>query len=140
MQIIKSGEKELRERIKSSGMRMNKTKLSVFETLLTAGEPMSIQEIIQNVPNAHYVSVYRTVDALYKAGVVVRVPQGFKNLFELSDLFNNHHHHISCEKCGKFSRIDDKKIESMIEKISQDSGYESTNHHLELYGLCQNCR
>jgi len=140
VQIQKTTEAEFRKRIKESGMRMSEAKLLIFELLLSMDEPMSAQEIVQRITHVHYVSIYRTLDALRKAGVVVQVPRGFKILFELSDLFNPHHHHISCEECGRLSGINDKEIEALIEKISLESGYKSTKHHLELYGLCEKCR
>ncbi len=140
MQIQRAAEAELRERIKSTGMRMNKTKLMVFQLLHSVERPMSVQEIAAQITEVHFVSIYRTVDALRRAGVIVQVPQGFKNLFELSDAFKPHHHHISCENCGRLSSINDREIEDLIEKIALDSGYKSTRHHLELYGLCRACR
>jgi len=126
--------------LKDHNLRKTTVRQQLFDILLKINQPLSIQDIVKKVSNAHFVSVYRSIDALHKAGVVVQVPQGFKNLYELSDLFKPHHHHISCEKCGNLSKINDKEIEALIEKISLESGYKSTKHHLELYGVCQNCQ
>lgn len=140
MQIQSGSEAEFKQLVKTAGLRMNKTKQLVFNLLLKSDKPLSMQEIVAKIPDIHFVSVYRTVDALRKAGVVVQVPQGFKNLFELSDVFSPHHHHIACEQCGKLTDIDDQEIEILIEKVSRASGYSSTKHHLELYGRCASCQ
>lgn len=139
MQIPHSTESEFRLYVKRSGMRMNETKLRIFNLLLTADRPLSIKDMVTAIPEVHYVSIYRTVDSLRKAGVISLVPQGFKNLFELSDIFSPHHHHISCEKCGRLSAINDSEIEQSIEALSKQAGYTPTKHHLELYGLCPAC-
>lgn len=136
---ITPAEIALKERIKKSGMRMNKTKKLVFELLKESDHPLSPQEIASQIPSVHFVSIYRTLDSLRQAGVVSMVPRGFKNLFELSDHFSPHHHHISCEYCGSMKGIDSQEIETLIEKISKQSGFSSTKHHLELYGICSSC-
>lgn len=140
MQTQKTTEAKFRERIKESGMRMSDAKLLIFKLLLVVEGPVSAQEIVQKVPNVHYVSIYRSLDVLRKAGVVVQVPQRFKNLFELSDLFRPHHHHATCKVCGTTKEVHDDRIESLMNKLTKEAGLEPTEHHFELYGVCKSCQ
>jgi len=120
-------------------LRNTKAKQAVFTILLSASKPLSVQDIVQSAENVHYVSIYRAVDALQKAGIVRLVPQGFKNLFELSDLFQDHHHHATCDTCGKTNSIHSEDLERLMKNLSLQSGMKHTNHQFEIHGICNDC-
>ncbi len=122
--------------LKRHGMRVSKTKRAIFMILSSAQAPMSAQDIIEETNNSHFVSVYRGLDALVKAGVVKQVPIGLTYKYELSDAFKPHHHHVVCEKCGRSVNVDDPAVEALITKITRQAGMRPTNHHVEIYGLC----
>ena len=127
---------DFEQALKAAGLRSSKTKRALFACLSEASEPLSTQEIIKLTNNSHYVSVYRGLDALAKAGVVKQVPIGLKYRYELSDRFKPHHHHVTCEQCGRSVAIESHEIESLMEKITIESGLRPTKHHFEAYGVC----
>jgi Fe2+ or Zn2+ uptake regulation protein len=126
--------------LKNQKLRKTRVRLRIFSTLLSSTHALTIQEIVQFIPEVHFVSIYRSVEALQKAEIIKQVPQGFTNRFELSDLFRPHHHHATCEICGKTQEVDDAKIETLLQQLSVEAGLSPTKHHIELYGVCASCQ
>ena len=127
-------------KVKQAGLRNTHAKKKIFEVLRKSKSPLSVQDLVQLIKGAHFVSVYRSIDALQKAGVVKLVPQGFKNLFELSDDFKPHHHHLSCSRCGYTKEVANKNLEDLMDQLSKQAGFRPTEHHFELFGICQSCQ
>jgi Fe2+ or Zn2+ uptake regulation protein len=125
--------------LKRYGLSVTKSRKTVFQLLLTASHPMTIQEIITGNTSSHFVSVYRTIDTLLQVGLIKQVPIGFKNRYEVSDEFKPHHHHVTCEQCGTSVAINDAAIEERMNQITQRSGMQPTKHHFEAYGICVKC-
>lgn len=125
--------------IRSTGLKITKLRMEIFCLLFAAEKPLSIKDISEMVHSGHFVSVYRSVYAMQKAGVLKTVPHGFKSLFEPSDLFKPHHHHITCDECGAVVAVNSHDIEFMIDDLVLKSGFKSTGHHLEIRGVCPKC-
>lgn len=130
---------EFKEALSKAGLRATRAKMDVLKILITTHEPQTMQQIIGSAKESHYVSVYRAVDALVKASIVIRVPIGLKYCYELSDVFKPHHHHIRCSQCSKTISVESDALESMMQKIASNAGFEITSHHLELNGVCGHC-
>ncbi|MCA9332403.1 transcriptional repressor [Candidatus Saccharibacteria bacterium] len=139
MQIDDSIQSKFLEQLKANGLRFTHVRQEIFYLMASENEPLSIQYIASKINNAHFVSIYRSIDALQKAGIVKQVPQGFKNLFELSDMFKPHHHHATCEICSKSIEINNKRIEILMKELTKEAGLIPTKHHFEMYGICNNC-
>ena len=130
---------EFQKEMSRAGLRLTKTRRGIFKILLAAGKPLTIVDIAGQLPDAHFVSVYRSVDALLRAGLIKLVPLGFKNRFELSDMFLPHHHHVTCESCGASTKVHDKAIEKLARQLTRQAGMNPTKHHFEAYGVCELC-
>ena len=128
------------EALKENGLKRTKGRQEVFRILLLAGRPQSRKQICTKAKNINSSTVYRILDVLQRAGVVRIVPQGFKILYELGEIFVEHHHHAICEKCGDVQAISCRDLELVIEKIMATTNMEPSRHHIELYGICEKCR
>lgn len=126
--------------VAAAGLRMTAARKGIFTVLFSAERPLQIAEIVQQIPDVHFVSVYRSIDALLKAQLIKQVPSGFKNRFELSDMFKPHHHHITCEKCGDVKEIASDDVEKIIQHLARQSSFRHTRHHFEAFGICSNCK
>ena len=131
--------RQFEEAIRSQGLRSTEVRKELFSILSTAKAPMSTQELTKKMTAGHFVSVYRSLNTLLKAGLIREVPYGFKNLYELGDAFKPHHHHATCEVCGKSKEIHDNRIESLMKELTREAGLKPTKHHFEMYGICQSC-
>lgn len=86
------------------------------------------------------VSVYRAIELLGKLGIIHKIQMGWKYKIELSDVFVDHHHHISCLGCGKvFAIHEDERIERLIAEIAAANHLAQPSHSLEIQGYCEQC-
>ena len=121
---------------------VTKARLLVFRLLVSAAGPQSISQLIRSSKETvDRVSVYRTIELYEKLGIVQRINIGWKYKLELSDIFLEHHHHISCINCGRVFAIEEEAgVEKLIEKLGESSGFILTSHQLELQGYCSKCQ
>ena len=99
----------------------------VYKLLLQQGEEIGLA------------TVYRVLTQFEQAGLVIRHNfEGGHSVFELAS--DNHHDHIVCVKCGKVEEFIDDEIERRQQQVATELGFELTDHHLNLYGLCPACQ
>jgi Fur family transcriptional regulator, ferric uptake regulator len=136
-----SSKQELSALLKKHKVSVTSARLAVFEALSRLG-PCTFAELNHELsPSVNRASIYRTIKLFESLGVVHRLPMGWKYKLELSDLFNKHHHHISCAGCGQISVAkEDRQIERLILDITSGAGYEHLSHSLEITGLCAGCQ
>ncbi len=110
--------------------------------LLWDKEPQSMHDLAENSRTLlDRASLYRTISLYEKLGIVQRIYIGWKYKIELSDIFSHHHHHISCQSCGKIVAItDEDHIEQLITDLAMRHGFQAQNHQLEIRGLCAACK
>lgn len=131
----------LRKILEDNDLRITKTRLFIFN-LLQDHETQSIADLVERSANkVDRVSVYRIVDLYEKLGVIKRINIGWKYKLELSDIFQDHHHHISCIGCGRMVAIrEEEGLENLIDKLGKTAGFILTSHQLELQGYCGKCQ
>jgi Fe2+ or Zn2+ uptake regulation protein len=123
----------------ANGHSATKPRLLIFELLFSEHKALSVQQIIDMTSDIDTASVYRTVNLFEKIGILNRVWNGFKNKVELSDDFLSHHHHFTCEVCGKLQTITDHNLEHSIHLLQGLYGFEIRHHLIELMGVCSDC-
>lgn len=132
--------RNFKEQLKKHGFFATKPRIQLFKALLHH-QSMSMPELIEKLPNQDKSSVYRNVELFEKLGILHRVRLGWKSKFELSDLFNAHHHHLTCLKCSKVIVIDeDLVIEQELMRLSYLESFKPIDHTLEIRGLCRECK
>jgi Fe2+ or Zn2+ uptake regulation protein len=134
-------EKLLRKILEDNHYKITRARLLIFK-LLRNNEPQTITRLVAaSTKKIDRVSVYRVINLYERLGVVKRINIGWKYRLELSEIFLDHHHHISCLGCGRVVAIkEDVEIEKLIEKLGKTSGFVLKSHQLELQGYCNQCR
>lgn len=125
--------------LKKHGYSLTKPRLAVFNALL-GQEPLSMHELVEKTVGVDRATVYRTVSLLEELRVVLRINLGWKYKLELSETFSSHHHHISCEQCGKTIALNERALEQVVERLSTLHGFTPTAHQIEIQGYCQDCQ
>ena len=125
--------------LQKKGLRLTKVRTLVYSALHSANGPLTIQQIVDICQEVHFVSIYRTIDVFLQSGIIKQVPIGFKNKYELSDAFKPHHHHVTCDLCGRSVAVNQQSIERLMSRITQAAGMVPTHHHFEAYGICSMC-
>ncbi len=135
-----SNDKRLKKILQERGLRLTKARMLVYIVLHDADAPLSIQQIVDCCTSVHFVSVYRTIEVYLQNGIIKQVPIGFKNKYELSDYFKPHHHHVTCNICGRSTSVNQQSIERLMNTVTRAAGMIPTHHHFEAYGICKTCQ
>lgn len=121
-------------------LRVTSPRRAMLKLLVAERRPLSAEEIHQQIGpgNADLVTVYRSLEAFEKAGIVQRILlENGKGLFELVEE-NHHYHHIICRKCHRAEKLDFCEAEKLMQ-LASNLGYSQVSHVLELYGICSDC-
>ena len=127
--------------LKQNKLSDTATRRQLFEIIQTQNEPYPITKLVDLASQKmNKSSVYRTVNTFEKAGIIKKVYSGWKESVELSDLFNNHHHHMTCIKCSKIIAFNEPEVlvEELLE-ITKKYSFYPTTHSIEFYGVCADC-
>ena len=132
-------------RLAAQDQRYTAKRRALVDLLRTAGRPLTVSEIVAE--GAPVSSAYRNVTVLCEAGVARRLV-GADDLgrFELSeDLSGHHHHHLVCQSCGTVADVRaapslEDALAAAARLAARESGFEITDHRIELVGRCPDCR
>lgn len=115
-------------------------RIEIFETLLKAEKPLKNGEVAKRTPNVDRVSVYRNLELFSRIGITETTIKGWTPLTELAEPFKVHHHHLTCEQCGRVIEIEDGVLENILGSIVSKYNFTLNKHLVELTGLCENCK
>lgn len=100
-----------------------------------------MRELVSRCKGVDRASVYRTVSLFEQLGILQRLQVGWKHKLELSDAFQEHHHHASCLRCGTSVELpENDELETSLRTMAEAYGFRMDRHQLELQGLCRNCQ
>lgn len=131
------------EKLTQNGYRLTsplKTVIEVIQYTTRSLTPIEIFEIAKATnPKIGLVSVYRSLEKLEAVHLVQRVhqPSGCQSFVPASD---NHEHLLLCSVCGEVKTFAGDDIRGLIKQISTQTGYEITDHWLQLFGKCPKCQ
>lgn len=130
------------EILKSKGFSATKTRKSVYQSLAGHNRPISINTLITALSDkVDRSSVYRNIELFEKIGIVKKVYSGWKYRLELGEEFKPHHHHLTCNNCGKIIPINlGQNFEKSLNKLGEKHNFKITDHLLELSGYCSKCQ
>ncbi len=125
--------------LKDSGYNITKQRLLVFNSLV-GEEPLSMHQLIARIDSKiDRASIYRIIDLFEKLGIVQRLNIGWKYKIELTDKFAEHHHHLTCQNCGKVIPINEESLEGFIGRLAKQYSFTAQKHQIEIQGLCSDC-
>ena len=132
--------REFKKLLKSNSHFITKPRLRLF-VILQNRPALTIHELINLLSRHDQATVYRNIIIFEKLGVITRLRLGWSSKLELSDIFQHHHHHLTCLKCGRVAILpEDALIEKQIAKLGKSKNFKITDHQLEITGLCQACQ
>src|SRR3990167_4950748 len=130
------------QRIKNIGVKITKHKLVILELFdlykhLDAGKIYAL--LTNQGVNISLATIYRILSSFEANNIVVK--HNFnedQSIYELAKP-NEHHDHLICIKCHKVIEFFDCHIEQIQEQIAKENKFKIVNHHLNLYGICEDC-
>ncbi|HSX44827.1 MAG TPA: Fur family transcriptional regulator [Candidatus Saccharimonadales bacterium] len=131
---------KLRLTLRSRHASLTRRRLEVFKAF-GGHTPLSMNQLVKLLPDMDRATVYRTTKLFEELGIIDRVLLGWKYKLELSDSFSPHHHHLSCNNCGRVNILaEDNQLEAYIKSLSHRAGFQAIDHQLEINGLCPACQ
>lgn len=132
----------LSQTLKNAGSSTTKARMAVFTVLKDNHTPLSMAQLVSRLKDtANRASVYRSIELFESIGIVNKISTGWKYKLELSDLFLDHHHHLTCTQCAALINIEgDTHIEKDIAELTKKYGFVLKHHQLEIQGVCANCQ
>lgn len=130
--------------LKDAGLKITLPRVKILKALENSViRHVSAEDVyrmlLDNDEEIGLATVYRVLTQFEEAGLVNRHHfEGGHSVFELSP--EAHHDHIVCVKCGRVEEFADREIEQRQDAIAESMGFELTDHQLNMYGLCPDCR
>ncbi len=127
--------------LRQAGLKRTPGRVALVELLLEARSPLTLQEITARLSGVklNETSIYRSLDAFIKAGIVHRLETGERIWrFALCACSNQGHchPHFICEACGKAECLNEIIIPHFREPRP---GYVVEKQELYFKGLCARC-
>jgi len=125
------------------GYRLTPARRAVVDVISACDHALTPVEVYdaarQVYPALGLVSVYRTLEKLDELGLVQRVHQesGCNAYLPHAE---GHQHLIICQGCGKAVYFEGDNLEAFFERVAGEHGFTVTEHWLQLFGLCSECR
>ena len=136
-------EKDWLAQLRSSGYRLTAPRKAVIETLANSPRALNATEIFElareTCPTLGLVSVYRTLEHLESLALIQRVhhPAGCQAFIAG---FTGHQHLLICQQCGNTTFFEGDNLEPLFARVATESGYQISEHWLQLFGLCAACQ
>ena len=134
------------QRLRRASQRYTPGRRELVELLVTAGHPVSIEDIALRAPSLPRSSAYRHLVDLQTAGVVRRVTANDEYYrFELAEDITEHHHHLLCTHCGKVTDVTpppafEQAMTKYLDALWALNGFQSDDHRLDVLGACSDCQ
>jgi Fur family transcriptional regulator, ferric uptake regulator len=129
--------------LQENGYRLTGPRRAVVEAIQKSTHALTPLEVFDMARKKYralgLVSVYRTLEKLEELHIIQRVhqPQGCQAFIAASQ---GHEHLLLCQNCGQVMFFEGDDLETLIKSISKRTGYQISEHWLQLFGLCQTCQ
>lgn len=133
-----SNEQKVEALLRGSNLRVTAARMRVLAALMHARGPLPIDDLARRVRGTHLVTVYRTVEALVRAGLVYRAD--FRDGRASYEYQPHHHHHVTCGDCGVREAVDVCVREAAAQALKETKHFAHVESHvLEFFGTCRKC-
>jgi Fe2+ or Zn2+ uptake regulation protein len=129
------------ELLRHRGGRVTTARRAVVAALLEADAHVNADDVAARVqathPDVHLSTVYRTLEALERLGVVDHVHLGHgRAVYHLAD---DRHHHLMCERCGAVIEVPEEVFDDLSATVRQRYGFTLQPKHFAVLGRCHAC-
>jgi Fur family ferric uptake transcriptional regulator len=121
-------------------LRATSQRILIHDCLRAQDKPLSAEELHTLLPHdsVDLSTVYRTLDAFVKEGIVVKSSFESRSLYHLSG--GIHKHILVCLDCHATEEIDDCPFHDLEADVETKTDFQILYHPLELFGYCKHCK
>ena len=146
MSVKKYTPEVIKALLKENGIKFTAQRTKIIEVLMFKNCPMKAEEIysalILKGQHICLSTIYRVLEVLEEKELITRhtLADGKANCFEMWKSEKSHCQSIICSDCRKNVRVEDFSIANIAAKLLETEGFEITEHNIQIYGKCKNCR
>ena len=133
---------ETAQLLKEAGLKATPQRLAIFYMLHHTKTHPSAEMIYTNLHETHptmsLATVYKTLDALVKTGLIQQINVG-EDAYRY-DSNTEVHPHIICTACNRVFDIELEGIPSLREQVKQKTSFLLKKEQLYFYGICPECQ
>jgi len=123
--------------------RLTKQRKAITMALTSQENFRSAQEIhallTANGETIGLSTVYRNLTEMFEArDVDMIIGTDGESQYRLCS--NDHHHHLTCTRCGLAIEITGEALEVWAKQVGIDNGFTEIAHTLEITGVCRDCK
>ena len=130
---------ELKQELINAGIRPSVQRLAIFEYVRQSCQHPTAEVVYDalrdELGSLSLTTVYNTLKLFVDAGLISMLT--IDDTFRCFDGNRSNHAHFRCNNCGKI--VDLKMKNDFLSLVEGLDGYEITDAHLYLKGLCPNC-
>ncbi|MCS7199394.1 MAG: transcriptional repressor [Caldimicrobium sp.] len=135
---------KFRQFIKQKGLKYTPEREEILREILSLEDHFDVESLYLQLKKKNSkiskASIYRTLPLLVEGGYIQEVyKQGGHSHYEVT-LNKQPHLHFICIQCGEVKEALDHRLNNLIEEFERQSKYRFLTYHLEIFGLCPNCR
>lgn len=129
--------------LKENNLKITKNRIAILNELDKMKNPTTAEEVFNSISKTSIEkyslsSVYRALNHFCEKGIVKKTAEiDGTTYFQLDTV---HSHSLICEKCKKIVPILHCPITPIIKNIENKTDFLVTGHHLEIKGICSNCK
>lgn len=131
----------LKKYLSRKKLKFTEQRWTIASIIFGSGGHLDAQEILSLIKASDSsigaATVYRNIKVLCDAGLLEMTHQNMdgRDVYELPD--EDHHDHILCVDCGVSFEFNNKKIESLQEKVATENEFRLTDHRHVIQGSCE---
>lgn len=134
----------LKAYIAKHGLKTSRQRELIAEVFFASTGHLSVDQLLERVrvqdPHVGQATVYRTMKLLAEVGLAGARHFGDGHTRYEPVQSAEHHDHLICTSCGRIVEFHNPQIEELQARVANRHGFVVTQHKLELYGMCADCR
>lgn len=133
-----------KEYLMERGLKFTPERDAILEEVFEKHEHFDVEKLYRrlNSKGKHIsrATIYRTIPILIDSGLVSKAMRFMDRIYYEHTYGHKHHAHMICINCGKVIEFNDKRVEKIIEEITKNHDFKSTEHKFEIKGFCKDCQ
>ena len=128
--------------LRAAGMRQTPQREAILRVLEASDRPLTVEEIWGSMEarRSGLPTVYRNLERFVQEGWAESMLGPDQVMRFVRCHSPHHHHHLSCEQCGRMVEVDGCGLETSLAAMETRSGFKVTRHQLHLFGICPACQ
>lgn len=139
---IKKAEEEFRDFLKNGKHRVTPERFEVMDFALDYDGHFGADELYIKMKteksNISRATIYNTLELLASCELLAKRNFGDGVTRYESSYNRKNHDHLICTNCGSIKEFSSPKIQTIVEEISKELGFDNTGYSFNIFGKCLN--